>query len=111
VRPGSGDREVRAHTDDDLLAVRRDDVGLIDASESVSTRWIVASGYFARAASVTLVAVSPVSNCSSLRCGCEGSPVAAGASWLVEDVAAAAVSAAALALSVPARMPRRRGRR
>ncbi len=60
-------------------------------SESVSTRWIVAPGYAASAASVTLVASAPVSICSSGRWLCDWSTVLATVLTAV-DAAFAAVS-------------------
>src|SRR4051812_8212058 len=60
---------------------------------------MVAPGYSASTAASTWVFVSPVSSCSSERCGCDGSTV----DPLVE--LPAVVSPAALALSVPARIP------
>src|SRR4051812_2697415 len=62
---------------------------------------MVASGYFARTAFSTPAFVSPVSNVSSDRCGCDG-PTGA----LVELSGAVVVPvSAALADRVPARMP------
>src|SRR4051794_32308370 len=61
---------------------------------------MVASGYSASTASSTLVFVSPVSNCSSDRCGCDGST----ADW-PEKLAVVVVPSSARALSVPARIP------
>jgi hypothetical protein len=52
---------------------------------------------FASTAASTWVFVSPVSNCSSVRCGCDGSTVGA----LVELSVVGVASSAALALSAP----------
>src|SRR4051795_429373 len=60
---------------------------------------MVAPGYSASTAASTWVLVSPVSSCSSERCGWDGSTV----DPLVE--LPAVVSSAAFALSVPARIP------
>src|SRR3954468_13443657 len=82
-------------------------------SLSVSTRTMVAPGYFASAAALTFAAVSPVSSVSSERCGLLGSPGfgfvggagAAVAAATVVGVAAVLAVVAALAVSEPARMP------
>src|SRR6266545_5080271 len=77
-------------------------------SESVSTRSTVAPGYLARAAALTLLAVSPVSRCSSGRWLLDSSTArlvcgAPGAVTAYEP--ALAVVLAAFAVSVPASTP------
>src|SRR6266508_725029 len=78
-------------------------------SESVSTRSTVAPGYLARAAAWTLLAVSPVSRCSSGRWLLDSSTVrpVCGAPGAVTgyEPAALVVVLAAFAVSVPASTP------
>src|SRR3954452_8667483 len=68
-------------------------------SSSLSVRWIVASGYWARTACSTWVLVSPVSSCSLPWWDCDGS----WSVWVVE--LPGVVSSAALAVSVLATIP------
>src|SRR5919201_34186 len=77
-------------------------------SESVSTRSTVAPGYLARAAARTLLAVSPLSRCSSGRWLFDSSTLRPGAGAPgagAAEPAAPVVLLAAPAVSVPASTP------